>query len=167
MDCPSCYTCDPAKLQCVAASNYTDPNGECPMYCGVKTVCDAMQVCVYTERPSCLCNWLLGECIHKESEEAKMLSPMDDVTLSTILDGGYSDADIRMFLAILEREIEHKKRGEQPSLHDHHVEDGHSSDMRIVLAVNCILIVGIIFVFFYFRSFLITVHKQQPQDKRE
>lgn len=96
-----------------------------------------------------------------------MLSPMDDVTLSTILDGGYSDADIRMFLAILEREIEHKKRGEQPSLHDHHVEDGHSSDMRIVLAVNCILIVGIIFVFFYFRSFLITVHKQQPQDKRE
>lgn len=160
LDCPSCHVCNEATMTCVAVMNFTDPNGECPVYCGVKTVCDTVQVCAYKERPECTCDWLSGECVR--GEQSMMLKPINDITLSTLTTGGYSDSEIKMILAILERELEHKKQygsdEEEGVTVIHHGED--LLGMRVVLGINCILLVGAVISALYIKCLIVNLSMQ-------
>lgn len=60
-NCPICHILN-SKGDCVQIPKYTDPNNDCPIYCGVKMVCGELPHCIFSTVPSCDCDWNTGIC---------------------------------------------------------------------------------------------------------
>ncbi len=139
-DCPVCHECSKDTNECVAVDAFTDPNGECPMYCGVRTVCSSSHACVYEERPICDCNWLTGECriANEEKEEQQLV----EISITELYTQGYSDNDVSMIIGILQQEVEHRHAAQDIVVSEHPFE-------KIVLVIDCVGVLGIIVLIFY------------------
>lgn len=151
MDCPTCHRCTDEGA-CVIVLPFTDPNGECPVYCEVKTVCNFQQICVYDERPSCNCEWLTGECLRENRTSVQTRV----VRTEELVDRGYSDDDIRMIVEIINQEHKHHERNS--SLAEPRRE--HSIDIIAIYTTNLIMLVCVFFMFLSVRKLVYSLNAQ-------
>lgn len=98
-DCGICHTCDEGV--CVSVQPLTDPNQDCPTFCGMKMVCGNDPHCVLNGAPECECDWSTSECIVDSTDETERMLPEigedDDVIIIGIEEDDEDEREVVKF----------------------------------------------------------------------
>jgi hypothetical protein len=54
-----------------------DPFGDCELICNTSTVCNQYHHCVLKQKPSCQCDYTIGQCIIPSSTTPTMILPFE------------------------------------------------------------------------------------------
>jgi len=126
-DCAQCHSCK-AHI-CTPVPAYTDPNDECPIRCDIKTVCGPTHICVFKQRPSCVCDWLEGTC-RADAEETPPVPSIEEMQRQ-----GLSDSEIKEILYFLKEDRQNPHRG-----HYHILPEDHAAAHDFIMLGNVVLV---------------------------